>query len=208
MTKLEKFETLKQISTFKELNEYITSVQDKIIGNPINKIMVFGTVYTDDRDYYTFKDGSWYSHQWKSGNSIKYVKEEQGPSFDGSAVENVDLLLDEPAILFIGDNRFEIDYPDVSNAKIATDTVMLDKYSDRPDYLKDVSKYYSKNIIGHNVTEIEINKTDSIPIFSKVEYGKDDTRYNEIYFVLDNGYKLEISFWTDYMLLSEVKNEI
>ena len=60
----------------------------------------------------------------------------------------------------------------------------------------DVSKYFSKNIIGHTVVDI-----------SATAYSKDDEDIDEVSFVLDNGIRLslETDNMTGYMSLSEEK---
>ena len=61
---------------------------------------------------------------------------------------------------------------------------------------QDVSRYFSKNIIGHKIADINIEA-----------YSKTDEDIDLVEFVMDNGYRLslETDLMTGYMSLSEEK---
>lgn len=168
----------KNYMTATELENYIKSIEDKIISKPLNKIMSMGIIFNDDREY-----------------------------FEPNKTEDVALMLDEPVILFFGDEQFEILYWEESYAQIALNTLNQNIRCDMgPDEWLDISKYYSKNIIGRKLKKIIIEKTDkpSISFYRPPVEGKDDA-YDEIIFEFENGAKFGIGVCcADYMGLYEV----
>ena len=179
------------------------------IGSKIEKIMVMGTIFNDDRPYYTLRKGKWYTHIWDPSkkNNIRYEKVEEGPTFDPNRNENVSLRLDEPLSIFIKNSDDITQHLDIDFTKTARFMMKPDFFDFwEQSYIKkfpnwqDVSKYFSKNIIGHKIIDINIES-----------FGReDDENIDLVEFVMDNSYKLclESDLWTGYMCLYEDKGEI
>ena len=69
--------------------------------------------------------------------------------------------------------------------------------------------YFSKNIIGRKLVDIVINKTNTVyfPCFT-FERNDGEDMYEEIVFIFDNGFKLEIGLdCADYMYIAETSEK-
>ncbi len=191
-------ELKKQFDNWKKVNV--------LIGSKIEKIMIMGIICNDDRPYYTFKNGKWYGHEFdtKSRNNIKYVEVQEGPYFNPNRTEDVSLTLDEPLSIFVRsdddiDQHFDIDFTKIARFMMKPNSFdFWEKsiYARNNRKWQDVSKYFSKNIIGHKVVDINIEA-----------YSKTDEDIDLVEFVMDNGYRLslETDLMTGYMSLSEEK---
>ena len=186
-------ELKKQFEAWKNVNAFI--------GSKIERIMIMGLIFNDDRPYYTFKKGKWYSHCFDTNkkNNIRYVLESVGPSFDPNKKEDVSLTLDEPlSIFFNKGGHLDIDFTKTARFMMKPNSFDFweKSYYGRCKKWQDVSKYFSKNIIGRKVVDINIEA-----------YSNNDDNIDLVEFVLDNGFKLslETDMMTGYMSLSEEK---
>ncbi len=187
--------------TAKELSEFLEIVKKELIGQPIDRIMIRGHIYTctgiDEQENRCVKYAD--ENEW-------FVEENMYEEpISTSPTHNVSLSLDEPLVLCFGNIHFEINYCEFSNAQIGLNTLTFEKISCIEGCLtwKDISKYYTKNIIGQKLSDIQIRRTCR-PNECVSHYRKQgEDMYNEIIFVFENGYQLEISSDTDYMSLYE-----
>ena len=168
-----------------ELEKYLEPVKEKIIGRTIDKIFYTGLLYNRNwDDCLDYKDGEWYRgdekvepgyYQWKESHTM--------------------LVLDSPVILQFGDYRLEMEYWSGSLVTINNNTIDTKKYG------ADVSKHFSKNIIGHKLVDIQIHKTDQVYFMNfnhlGIERKDGDDMFEEIWFVFDNDYRLELT--TDHI---------
>ncbi len=185
----------KYFYTSTELNNFIEPLKSKLLGKSIDKIMITGHIYTscgyDDKENYCVKyscDEKWVI---EDNNVEKQIQ--------SLPTHKVSLSLDDPLILCFGNIHFEINYCEFSNAQIGINTLNSMSNAD----WQDVSDYFVKNIIGKKLLDIKINQT-CIPNKYTSHYRKNGEKmYDEIVFVFENGYQLEISSDIDYMSLAE-----
>lgn len=178
-----------------DLEEYFKPVKEKIIGRTIDKIFYTGLLYNRNwDDCLDYKDGEWYSgdnkvepgyYQWKENDTM--------------------LVLDSPIILQFGDYKLEIEYWSGSLVTINNNTIDTKKYG------ADVSRHFSRNIIGHKLVDIQIHKTDLVYFMNfghlGIERKDGDDMFEEIWFVFDNGYRLELTTdHIDYTIFREIRN--
>lgn len=189
--------------TVSELKAHFDGLKnmDAFIGSKIEKIMIMGIICNDDRPYYTFKNGRWYSHLFdnRRRNNMRYVEEQEGPQFNPKIKENVSLTLDEPLSLFFSKGgHLDIDFTKTARFMMKLNSFDFWEKSDygRVQKWQNVSKYFSENIIGHKVVDVNIEA-----------YSEDDEDIDLVEFVMDNGFKLslETDLMTGYMSLSEEK---
>lgn len=143
--------------TAKELSEFLEIVKKELIGQPIDRIMIRGHIYTstgiDEQENRCVKyadENEWFVEKNMCEKDISSIP-----------THNVSLSLDEPLVLCFGNIHFEINYCEFSNAQIGLNTLTFEEISDIEGCLawKDVSKYYAKNIIGQKLSDITINYT-------------------------------------------------
>ena len=191
--------------TVSELKKYFYKLKENniFIGSKIGKIMVLSRILNDDRGYFKFKKGKWYERVFDSRkNKIIYKEDAQGPIFDSKRTENVSLTIDEPLSIFIVpdegcENHFDIDFTKTGRFMMKPNSFDFWEKSGKSDEdWKDVSKYFSKNIVGCKIVDVNIEA-----------YSNDDEDIDLVEFVLDNGYKLslETDLMSGYMSLSEEK---
>ena len=195
----------KQYKTATELQSFIDSIKNTLIGKNIGKIMVMGHIFNAAENYYDHIDNKWYMYD--NDNNYVEIDEEDVEFLKYDTNENVALLLDEPVVLFFDDNRFEIEYTEGSLAQVGLNTLTLQEKSfiEREYAWQDVSHYFSKNIVGKKLIDIVINKTNILyfPCFS-FERNDGEDMYEEIVFIFENGFKLEIGLAiADYMGVTE-----
>ena len=194
----------KTFETYTEVNAFLETVKKELVNRPLKAIWVMGNIFNDDRDYYVRIQGKWFERQYPN----RYV-ECDGPEWDDSKTEDVFMTLDEPVVLIIGDRHFEIEFSVASSAVIGMDSLTMTEksyQSGRNDW-RDVSKYYSTNIVGRTVKDIVVIPRSDPPGFWDPGLNSDRTDlYEEIQFVMDNGYKLIIGTDIDYMFIGEKKN--
>ena len=191
----------KNYYTAKELSEFLETVKKVLIGRTVDKIMIMGHIYTstgiDEQENRCVKyadENEWFIEENLYEKPIATIP-----------THNVSLSLDEPLVLCFSDIHFEINYCEFSNAQIGINTLTFEELSCIETCLawKDISKYYTQNIIGQKLSDIKINYT-SKPNEYVSNYRKiGEDMYDEIIFVFENGYQLEISSDTDYMNLKE-----
>ena len=185
-----------------ELKEFINKLDNKFIGGNITKIMVMGNIFNDDRPYYTYRKGRWYSHVFDTSkkNNICLVEEELGTTFDATRTEDVSLTLDEPIAIFVKDNEglenhFDIDFTKSARFKMKPNSFNFwEKSYFASCQWQDVSKYFSKNIVGHKIVDVEV-----VSLLNNEEI-------DIVNLVMDNSKKLELTTdnMTLYMTLSEI----
>lgn len=179
----------------KELEEYINSLRDKIIGKTIDKIFYTGILHNSMwDDFYEYNNGEWYQEGKKVDEPQYYPWKESGTV----------LWLDSPVILDFEGTRFEIEYWTGSLVNVNTNSIDTEKYG------ADVSKHFSRHIIGQKLADIQIHKTKEVYFMNFEHLGIDrkngDDMFEEIWFIFENGYKLELTTdHTDYTIFSEVK---
>lgn len=189
----------KRIVSAKDLEDYFNSIKDKIIGKTLEQMYIRGILFGYclwDEDF-EFKNGQWFDYDGKPTN--------ERPFYYPWKVENSGLQLDEPLVLCFGDIQLEIKYNMGSVVHVAENTLDAEK-----DCSRNVSNFFSKNLIGHKLVDIKINKVDKVCFvdFLKIGFKDGDDMFDEIWLVFDNGYKLEIvSDGCDYMYVQEVKND-
>ena len=191
----------KNYYTAKELSEFLETVKKDLIGRTVDKIMIMGHIYTstgiDEQENRCVKyadENEWFVEKNMCEKDISSIP-----------THNVSLSLDEPLVLCFGNIHFEINYCEFSNAQIGLNTLTFEEISCIDSCLtwKDISKYYTKNIIGQKLSDIQIRRTCH-PNECVSHYRKQgEDMYDEIIFVFENGYQLEISSDTDYMNLKE-----
>lgn len=185
----------KYFYTSTELNDFIEPLKLKLLGKSIDKIMITGHIYTssgyDDKENYCVKyscDEKWVIEDDNVEKQIQSLP-----------THKISLSLDDPLILCFGNIHFEINYCEFSNAQIGINTLNSMSNTD----WQDVSDYFVKNIIGKKLLDIKIKQT-CVPNKYTSHYRKNGEKmYDEILFVFENGYQLEISSDIDYMSLTE-----
>lgn len=189
----------KNYYTANELNSFLKNVKKDLIGQTIDKIMVMGHIYTSD------------GIDEQGNRCIKYADENDWTRENAKTntlsnpTHGVSLRLDEPLVLCFGNIHFEINYCEFSNAQVALNTLDFTEMSNVEGCVawQNVSTYYSKNVIGQKLSDIKINCTPK-PNECVSHYRKiGENMYDEIIFVFENGYQLEISSDIDYMNLYE-----
>lgn len=208
---------VRQYILFEDFKQYLKSLN--LIGLPIKRVMVIGNIFNDIDTFYDFINGDWY--EYDDNNVLVKVDEEEKRRIEQGSLlkpwqeENAFLQLDEPIILYIGDEQIEVNYCEDGNAKIGVNTLNQGNaisFFNYP-YWKDVSKHFSKNIIGHKIVDFEIEPYVFEDDIEGSEYGiftvdrkKGDVSFGEFSFVLDNGYKLTFDVvYGDYMGVWEEK---
>lgn len=185
-----------QIIHAKELEEYFDKLRDEIIGKPLDKIFYTGILYNWCWDEYCeYKNGEWYAP-----NSNKRINE---PAYYQWKESGTQLILDSPVILEFAGFKLEIMYWSGSLVNINTNSIDTDRYG------ADVSKNFARNIIGQKLVDIQIHKRQDIYFMNfdnlNVKRQDGDDMFEEIWFVFENGYKLELTTdHCDYSILSEV----
>ena len=205
--------TAPKFQLFNDLKEYLDSLN--LIGQPINKIFVMGNIFNNVDTYYDFVNGKWYYYD--SGNNYISADDICSGLLKPNDVENVGLELDEPIILQIVDKQLEIRYCEDFNAQIGVNTLNKTVISPHSsvEHWQNVSKHFSKNIIGHKIIDIEIEpfkirediNSEGFGIY-KVSHKKGDISYIKFALILDNSYKLVFkTVCGDYMGVYEEKNK-
>ena len=191
----------KKFYTANELDSYIETIRKYLIGKTLDKIMVMGTLYTsiglDDNENRCIKyagEDEWFIEENCSKNPIQSVPTHQ-----------VALSLDEPLVLFFGNQHFEIEYSEFSNAQVAMNSLDYTEISNIDGHVawQDVNKYYSKNIIGQKLSDIKIHHTRHPNEYVSHYRKNGEDMYDDIIFVFENGHQLEIASDIDYMSLYE-----
>lgn len=191
----------KNYYTAKELSEFLETVKKVLIGRTVDKIMIMGHIYTstgiDEQENRCVKyadENEWFVEKNMYEKPISTIP-----------THNVSLSLDEPLVLCFGDIHFEINYCEFSNAQIGINTLTFEEISCIEGCLawKDVSKYYTKNIIGQKLSDIQIRCTCHPNEYVSHCRQQGEIMYDEIIFIFENGYQLEISSDIDYMSLYE-----
>ena len=191
----------KNFYTAKELESYIEPIRQSLVGKTIDKIMIMGHIFTsvglDDQENRCVKysnEEEWFIEENMYENSVKSFPTHQ-----------VALELDEPLVLCFGDNHFEIEYCEFSNAQVAMNTLNFNETSNVEGCVawKDVSNYYNKNIIGQKLSDIKICYTPKPNEYVSHYRKVGENMYDEVIFIFENGYQLEISSDIDYMTLYE-----
>lgn len=189
----------KYFYTANELDSYIEPIRKILVGKILDKIMVMGTLYTsvglDDNE----------------NRCVKYAGEEEWfiedfeKDIQSIPTHQVALSLDEPLVLCFGDQHFEIEYCEFSNAQIAMNTLDFTEISNVEGRIawQNVNKYYAKNIIGQKLSDIKIRCTCTPNEYVSHYRKQGEVMYDEIIFVFENGYQVEISSDIDYMSLYE-----
>lgn len=184
----------KRIIWAAELEKYFDSLKDKLIGKTIDKIFYTGILFNKYfDDFYEYKNGEWYQEDKKCDEPGYYPWKESGTL----------LWLDSPVILDFEGTRLEIEYWSGSLVNVNTNSI------DTKNYGADVSKHFSRNIIGQKLVDIQIHKTNEVYFMNFSHLGIDrkdgDDMFEEIWFVFENGYKLELTTdHTDYTIFSEI----
>ncbi len=191
----------KEFYTAIELESYIEPIRKSLIGKTLDKIFIMGHIYTsvglDEQKNRCIKyadEDKWFIEENRYENEVQSIPTHQ-----------VSLSLDEPLVLCFGNEHIEINYCEFSNAQVAMNTLDFTEISNIEGRVawQDVSIYYSKNIIGQKLVDIKINYTlkpnEYVSHYRKVG----EKMYDEIIFVFENGYQLEISSDIDYMSLYE-----
>lgn len=174
-----------------------------LIGQTINKIKIIGNIYNHVNTLFDCINGKWFTYN--NDNEYVQVDEEERISIEKSnmykpyQVENTSLELDEPIIFYIGDKQIEIDYTETGNVKIGVNSLTYGNAKSCFYYNSwtDVSKNFSKNIIGHKIVDIEIAPYVFDNDIIGKEYGlysvdrkAGEKSFGYFFFVLDNGYKI------------------
>lgn len=185
----------KQIAWAKDLEKYFDSVKDKIIGKSIDKIFYTGNLFNQHWDeFFEYHNGEWYQ------NNIKVDE----PDYYPWKESNTKLLLDSPVIFDFEGTKLEIDYHFGSLVKANTNSVDVNIYG------ADVSKHFARHIIGQKLVDIQIHKRNDVYFMNfehiGIERNEGDDMFQEIWFIFENGYKLELTTnHCDYTILCEVK---
>ena len=189
----------KRIIWAKDLEDYFNSIKNTLIGKTIDKIHILGNLPAFCMwDYvFEYKNGKWY---------LDGEETDEEPSYYPFKTVDTQFEMDGPIILWFGDTNIEIDYWQGSVVRLAQNTLVKSQYT------YNVSTNFSKNIIGHKLVDIQIHKTDKVYFMDflanaeGIERKDGDDMFEEIWFIFDNGYKLEITTdHTDYMVVGEVK---
>ncbi|MBQ8886970.1 MAG: hypothetical protein IJY61_04645 [Candidatus Gastranaerophilales bacterium] len=185
----------KQIAWAKDLEKYFDSVKDKIIGKSIDKIFYTGNLFNQHWDeFFEYHNGEWYQ------NNIKVDE----PDYYPWKESNTKLLLDSPVIFDFEGTKLEIDYHFGSLVKANTNSIDVNIYG------ADVSKHFKRHIIGQKLVDIQIHKRNDVYFMNfehiGIERNEGDDMFEEIWFIFENGYKLELTTnHCDYTILCEVK---
>lgn len=214
--------TAKKFITATELENFLNELKPKVIGKPIKKISIVGNLFDyEDISHITEFNGKYYcGAEWcgtdEEGmeildyNSTCEIEPFEIHIPDGTVDEYV-AELDEPAIIQIGEDiQFEVHFQEENLVQIGINTLKEGEFMSDINYSyewRDISGYYAKNTIGHTIKDVYINKTDSASISWQIERKNGDDMYDEIGFILDNGYKLKIYGFADYMELAETAPE-
>lgn len=189
--------------TYTDIKSFIESIKDKLIGQPLREIWSMGLNFCDDRDYYIHVGDKWFTRYYP-----ERYEESDGPAWNDDRTEDVSMELDEPIILFIGNTQFEIDYSTASTALIGINSLTRKEvsYQSNKNIWKDISKYYSTNIVGRKVKDIIIEQRKDPPSLEDpgLEWGREDL-YGKIQFVMDNDFRFTIDVQWDYMIIYEEK---
>ena len=185
-----------RIINAKPLEDYFNSIKDKIIGKTIDRIFYTGILYNAQWDMgdYEYKNGEW----------LNAGKKANPPSYYQWKDRDVSLQLDSPVILDFEGERLEIEYWSGSLVNVNMNSINIE------DYGADVSKHFAINIIGHKLVDIQIYKTDEVYFMNfdhlGIERNDGDDMFEEIWFVFENGYKLELTTnHCDYTWFSETR---
>ena len=188
----------KKIISATDLENYFNSIKDKIIGKSIDNIYIKGINYSYSSwdEIFEFKNGKWYQ-KGKLANTE--------PDYYPWKTENTKLFLDDVIVLCFGEEHLEIEYWSGSLVHAALNTLDVER-----DCNCSVSNNFSKNIIGHKLVDIQIHKTDEVYFMNfdhlGIERNDGDDMFEEIWFVFENGYKLELTTdHCDYTWFSEIR---
>ena len=192
----------KKIISGSELENYFNSIRDKIIGKTIDNIFFRGSHFSHTiwDMIHEYRNGKWY---WTDDEgSLEEMEKE--PDYYPWKTENTKLVLDDIIILCFEDTNFEIEYWSGSLVHVDMNTLDTDK-----DCSWNANNNFSKNIIGHKLVDIQIHKTNEVYFMNfshlGIERNDGDDMFEEIWFVFDNGYKLEITTdHCDYTFFSEI----
>ena len=191
----------KYFYTTTELEAYIEPIRKSLIGKKLDKIMIMGHIFTsvglDDNENRCEKyadEDEWYIEENRYENEVKSTPTHQ-----------VALSLDEPLVLCFGNQHFEIEYCEFSNAQVAMNTLDFTEVSNIEGCVawQDVNKYFAKNIIGQKLSGIKVCHTSQPNEYVSHYRKHGEDMYDEILFIFENGYCLEISSDIDYMSLYE-----
>lgn len=202
--------TAKKFITATKLEEFINQLKPQVIGKPINKVTITGNLFNQIDEFNLDRiNGKYYECEWIECNDdfSEGLIRCRLTDYDPDNLEEYCADLDEPVIIQIGEDiNFEIDFSEHSLAQIGINTLKEGDYLSHYGYCwRDITSRYKKNIIGHNIVDVYINKTDEPSISWQVKREKGNDMYDEIGFVLDNGFKLIIYCCTDFMEVQEVK---
>lgn len=195
----------KKLYTATELESYIKPIRESLIGKMLDKIMVMEHLYTsfglDDDNNRCVKyadENEWFIEENRFEKETKTTPTHQ-----------VALSIDEPLVLCFGNEHFEIEYCEFSNAQISMNTLDFTETSNIEGSIawKDVNKYYVKNIIGQKLLDIKISQTCHPNEYVSHYRKNGEDMYDEIIFVFENGYQLTIVSDNDYMSLIESQNK-
>ena len=191
----------KNFYTAKELESYIEPIRQSLIGKTLDKIMIMGHIFTsiglNDQENRCVKysnEEEWFIDENMYENPVKTFPTHQ-----------VALELHEPLVLCFGDNHFEIEYCEFSNAQIDMNSLNFTEISNIENCVawQDVNKYYAKNIIGQKLLDIEYCRTCHPNEYVSHYRKEGEDMYNEIIFIFENGHQIEISPDFDHMTLYE-----
>lgn len=185
----------KQIIWATDLENYFQSIKQQIVGKNIDRIFYTGILSNRHwNGIFKYKNGDWYTDKKVSAPSYYPWKE-----YDTTLVLNSPIILDFQGI------RLEIEYTLGSLVKTNINSIDIDKFG------ADVSKHFVRNIIGQKLVDIQIHKRQDVYFMNfshlNIKRQDGDDMFQEIWFVFDNGYKLELT--TDscyYSIFSEVKS--
>lgn len=200
----------KKFITATELEEFINQLKTQILGKPINKVTITGNLFNQIDEFNLDRiDGKYYECEWIECNEdfSEGLLKCNLTDYDPDNLEEYCAELDEPVIIQIGEDiNFEILFEEHSLAQIGINTLKENVFNSSYGYpWRDITSRYKKNIIGHNIVDIYINKTSQFGISWQVKRDFGNDMYDKIGFVLDNGFKLIIYCFVDYMEVQEVK---
>ncbi len=106
-------------------------------------------------------------------------------------------------ILEFADFNLEIMYWSGSLVNIDENSIDTNKYG------ADVSKHFARNLIGQKLVDIQIHKRRDVYFMNfdhlNIKRQDGDDMFEEIWFVFENGYKLELTTdYCDYSILREI----
>ena len=187
--------------TATELETYIKPIRNSLVGRKLDNIMVMGHLYTsfglDEQENRCVKyadENEWHIEKNMYKNAIQSFPTHQ-----------VALELDEPLVLCFGEEHFEIEYCEFSDAQIAMNTLNFTEISNIEGCIawKNVNKYYDKNIIGQKLLDIKVCHTQHPNEYVSHYRKNGEDMYDDIIFIFENGHQLEITSDIDYMSLFE-----